>query len=189
MRRFGSNLLLTAAFAVLATPLYGQAREAIEILEPAAWRNDVTRGIVVRQRKGLRVVGIARSNAGIDRVTLNGAESALTGTGASDEALAMDAPVLAILTTPEDSVQDWLRAGQALERVLLVAAGHGLQAGYLNQPCQVDELRPRLAELVGPGTPQVVIRAGTAASRVRPSPRRPVADVLLDAGRARDRPA
>ena len=85
MRRFGSNLLLTAAFAVLATPLYGQAREAIEILEPAAWRNDVTRGIVVRQRKGLRVVGIARSNAGIDRVTLNGAEAALTGTGANDE--------------------------------------------------------------------------------------------------------
>ena len=76
-------VIATAALGLLCAPLEGQS--TIEILEPAAWRADTTRGIVVRQRKGLRVVGIARSNAGVDRVTLNGAEAALTGTGASDE--------------------------------------------------------------------------------------------------------
>lgn len=79
MLRHSNAAVLLAALVALG-PLDGTAQETIEILEPAAWRSDATRGIGVRQRRGLRVMGIARSNAGVDRVTLNGAEAALTGT-------------------------------------------------------------------------------------------------------------
>ena len=73
-------VLLTAALGVLTSQAYGQSEQTIEILEPAAWRTDATRGIGVRRRRSVRVVGIARSTAGIDRVLLNGAEAALSGT-------------------------------------------------------------------------------------------------------------
>ena len=73
-------LLLIVAAGMFACPALGQSRQTIEIVEPAAWRDDATRGIGVRRKRGLRIVGIARSNAGIDRVTLNGAAAALSGT-------------------------------------------------------------------------------------------------------------
>jgi len=81
MTRSTAALLLAATLLVVAQDARAQARQTLEILEPAAWRSDATRGIVVRQKRGLRVVGVARSAAGIDRVTLNGADAALTGTG------------------------------------------------------------------------------------------------------------
>jgi len=105
--------------------------------------------------------------------------------GDSDGRLARQAPLLAVFTTEGDEPGDWLAAGEALQRALLVAAGAGIQAGYLNQPCQVDRLRPRLADEVGPaGVPQVVVRMGVPAKRPSSSPRRPVEDVVLPAGKA-----
>ncbi|MDA0329386.1 MAG: caspase family protein [Gemmatimonadetes bacterium] len=82
LRTAGPKVVLQmAAMALVAFPAFGQARPVIEIVEPAAWSSDATRGIGVRRTRGLRVVGTASSNAGIDRVTLNGAETALSGTG------------------------------------------------------------------------------------------------------------
>ena len=102
--------------------------------------------------------------------------------GDKDRSLVLEAPVLAVLSTKGDTVEDWLVAGQALERVLLVAAGHGLQAGYVNQPCQVEELRGRLAEVATPGhRPQLLFRLGRPSERRTPSARRPISDVLEDA--------
>lgn len=74
--RLSAFLLVLGGMAV---PLSAQSQASIEILEPAAWQGQDTRGIGVRQRLGLRVEGIARSEGRIDRVTLNGAEAALTG--------------------------------------------------------------------------------------------------------------
>ena len=100
---------------------------------------------------------------------------------ASDETLARDAPVLAVLATSSDLVADWLCAGRALQRALLIAAAQDVQAGFLNQPCQVDGLRPQLAELATPSHhPQLLIRFGVPLSTVRHTRRRPVADVLVD---------
>jgi hypothetical protein len=100
--------------------------------------------------------------------------------GEDDEELAEDAPLLAVITTPTDEVRDWLRVGQALERALLVAAMEGVQAGYLNQPCQLEQLRPRLGELIGAGgQPQQLIRMGHIGEPDHRAPRRPVADVLI----------
>lgn len=91
-----------------------------------------------------------------------------------------DAPVVAILSTDHDEPAAWLEAGRALEHLLLVAAEEGLIAGYLNQPCQVAELRPRLGQLLPPARcPQIVLRFGKLADTPRPSPRRAVADVVV----------
>jgi hypothetical protein len=55
-----------------------------------------------------------------------------------------------------------------------------MQASYLNQPCQVAALRPRLRQLVPDGSmPQLVLRIGYPSDeRIEPTPRRPLEAVL-----------
>ncbi len=100
-------------------------------------------------------------------------------TSRQDAELAERSPLLAVLTTPGDTVADWLVAGQALQRVLLTATAAGLQASYLNQPLQADGLRPRVAELLDGGrAPQLVLRLGHPREELPPAPRRPLAAVV-----------
>jgi nitroreductase len=100
-------------------------------------------------------------------------------TAGQDEGLTREAPALAVLATDGDDPRDWLQAGQALQRALLVAAAAGVQAGWSNQPCQVASLRPRLREALRiHGHPQVVLRLGRQPTPPRPAPRRPVEEVL-----------
>ncbi|MDZ7643565.1 MAG: nitroreductase [Woeseiaceae bacterium] len=101
------------------------------------------------------------------------------GVGAGDSELAEESPVLAILGTDGDSVAEWLRAGQALQRLLLTACVAGVQASFLNQPVQVAALRSKLQHRIGrPGFPQVLVRLGYPTEDVRPAPRRELADVV-----------
>jgi hypothetical protein len=101
-------------------------------------------------------------------------------TAEHDIDLGNHAPLMAVLTSPVDGRVDWMAAGQALQRALLVAASSGAQASYLNQPCQVQALRPRLAALLpGQGVPQLVLRIGFPAERTEVAPRRPVDGVLV----------
>ncbi|MGB3184626.1 MAG: hypothetical protein WBG36_07630 [Ornithinimicrobium sp.] len=62
-------------------------------------------------------------------------------TARKDEALLRDAPLVGVLASSDDAKHAWLTTGQALQHALLVAAVHGLLAGYSNQPCQVPPLR------------------------------------------------
>lgn len=98
--------------------------------------------------------------------------------GKRDRSLAQSAPLLAVLCTAGDGPRDWLRAGQALQRLLLAACRRGLQASYLNQPVQVPTLRPMLRQLIGGGHPQVVLRLGYPTEKLPATPRRPIADVV-----------
>ncbi|MFD0332121.1 hypothetical protein ACFQZC_37870 [Streptacidiphilus monticola] len=50
-------------------------------------------------------------------------------------------PQLALLTTRQDRVQDWIRAGQALERVLLLATLRGLATSLTSHALEAPELR------------------------------------------------
>lgn len=101
-------------------------------------------------------------------------------TAESDRRLALQAPVLAVLTTRRDDAAGWLTAGRAMERALLVAARHRVLAGFLNQPCQVEALRPRLRQVLSlDGFPQLVLRFGFPTSQPSAAPRRPVAAVTL----------
>lgn len=104
------------------------------------------------------------------------------GVAARDNALARGSPLLACLGTVRDDPLAWLNAGQALQRALLVAAAQGYQASFLNQPIEVAHLRPRLATLSEQqGYPQILLRIGSGAPG-RHTPRRPLADVLIEDG-------
>ena len=94
--------------------------------------------------------------------------------GAMDARLVEEAPAVVVLATHEDEPEDWLRAGQALERVLLVADRAGLSAAFENQPCEASPaMRARLAAVLHGHVPQMVARIGPTEP-ARPTPRRPV---------------
>jgi Nitroreductase family len=87
-------------------------------------------------------------------------------------------PTIAVLCTRGDDRADWLRAGQALERVLLTATVHGLVAAPLTQAIAIAELRGLLSAPGESEQAQSVLRLGYAA-RGRPAPRRPLTDFIV----------
>jgi hypothetical protein len=96
-----------------------------------------------------------------------------------DAPLVEQAPLLGIIATVGDGIRDWLVAGRALERVLLTAARHDLQAGFLNQACQIADLREQVRALIlDVGQPQVVVRVGRPRRVAKATPRRDLFAVL-----------
>jgi hypothetical protein len=75
---------------------------------------------------------------------------------------------------------DWLRAGEALERVFLEITRHGFTASPLTQVTEVPSTRAQLRRELGLVTyPHVLLRIGRAA--ITPaSPRRRLVDVLVE---------
>jgi hypothetical protein len=146
------------------------------------WRRELASWMHPRRRgDGLvvpEVVGLAT------RVAVSAFDLGKTTAG-KDADLAHGAPLLILVTTEADDPETWLRTGQALQRFLLAAARLGLAVGYLNQPCQVPEIRTRLQQVAPtPGFPQLLLRVGTAPDQGRATPRRPIDDVLLEAADA-----
>ncbi|MFE2064317.1 Acg family FMN-binding oxidoreductase [Streptomyces sp. NPDC059467] len=89
---------------------------------------------------------------------------------------------VAVLGTDRDNPEAWLRAGEALQRVLLEAAHHGVMAAFHTQPLEVPSLRVRTGRTLSCGAfPQVIFRLGYPPF-VRTSPRRPATTVLERAG-------
>ncbi|MFE7172908.1 Acg family FMN-binding oxidoreductase [Streptomyces sp. NPDC057616] len=85
-----------------------------------------------------------------------------------------------ILSTPHDRRTDWLRSGQALQRMLLHAAAHDVMAAFHTQPLELPALRARLRTDVTAGRyPQIVLRLGQVPQRPAwCTPRRPPVQVL-----------
>lgn len=87
-------------------------------------------------------------------------------------------PQLASLSTAGDGPADWLRAGQALERVLLLATLQGLAISFATQPVEWPDLRWILRDPVsGTGHVHMILRLGYGPQGSR-TPRRPVDQVL-----------
>ncbi|MFJ6836774.1 Acg family FMN-binding oxidoreductase [Streptomyces sp. NPDC091209] len=87
-------------------------------------------------------------------------------------------PQLALISTAEDRPADWLRAGQAMERVLLLATIEGLSSSFATQALEWTDLRWPLRDPVsGKGDVQMVLRLGYGPDGPG-APRRPVSDVL-----------
>ncbi|MFJ7591339.1 Acg family FMN-binding oxidoreductase [Streptomyces sp. NPDC097617] len=87
-------------------------------------------------------------------------------------------PQIVLLGTSGDRPEDWLRAGQALQRVLLQATADGLVTSMTSQPLEFPALRWTVRD---PGSAmthvQMVIRLGYGPQGPA-TPRRPVAEVL-----------
>jgi hypothetical protein len=100
------------------------------------------------------------------------------GTPATHQRLVEGSPLIVGIATPRDDKEAWLATGQALERMLLVAASDGLTASYLNQPIEVSALREQLRTLLRiDAAPQLLLRVGRGP-RVSHAPRRPLSDVV-----------
>lgn len=87
---------------------------------------------------------------------------------------------LLLLTTKADDPMAWVRAGEALERVLLEVTRHGFTARPYSQLIEVATTRSQLrTELRIEGFPQLLLQIGRAA----PAPgtgRRPLREVLVE---------
>ena len=93
--------------------------------------------------------------------------------------LPRSAGVICVLSTSVDEPRDWVQAGQALQRILLVASGAGIAAALHSQPLEVPQLREFIRiQLSSRAYPQMVTRFG-ATSETATSIRRPVEEVLL----------
>jgi len=94
-----------------------------------------------------------------------------------DHATFEKAPTLAILSTTSDQPVDWIRAGLALERLLLEATAAGISASFMNQPLEQDDLRWQVRNpLTGIGHAHMILRLGHG-SPVPATPRRPVQEI------------
>jgi nitroreductase len=101
-------------------------------------------------------------------------------TAARDRQLAVGSPLLAVLGTQTDTPQDWLKIGQALAHVLLYATAEGISASFANAPIEVEELRPQVCQAIGAtGFAQLILRMGYG-QETQPTPRRTVAEVVID---------
>ena len=72
---------------------------------------------------------------------------------------------------------DWLRAGQALQRVLLTATDRAIAVSPLTQPLETADAWLVRDPRTGSEQPQMILRIGYGLP-VSPTPRRPVADML-----------
>ncbi len=106
-----------------------------------------------------------------------------------DRRRAMATRALLVLCTHGDEPRDWLAAGEALQRVLLRATASDLYASYFSSPLEVPGLRRDLCAALGEtGCPQVMFRLGYGLE-VRPTPRRPVSEVLRSVAERAGAPA
>jgi hypothetical protein len=87
---------------------------------------------------------------------------------------------LVLVCTNTDGPGDWLRAGEALERVLLEITRHGFAASPLTQVTEVPSARAQLRRELGLITyPHLLLRVGRAAATPA-SRRRRLVDVLIE---------
>ena len=87
-------------------------------------------------------------------------------------------PLVGVLSGPGDRPDDAVRAGVALQRVLLTATAERLAVSMFSQPVEVPAIRERLRVLAGHGhPPQLLLRFGYALP-LAPTPRRPAREVL-----------
>jgi len=87
-------------------------------------------------------------------------------------------PTIVVLAADGDSPQDWLRTGQALQRVLLTATWLNLATTPISQPVEIPAIRELLSDTDRGHCPQTVLRLGYGRP-VPATPRRPLDEVLL----------
>ena len=86
--------------------------------------------------------------------------------------------VTAVLLTSGDGRADWLRAGQALHRVLLHAASRWIFASLYTQPLEAGAIRALIKDrLALPGSPQMLLQLGVART-TQATARRPAEELI-----------
>lgn len=108
------------------------------------------------------------------------------GTGPDDRLYEAE-PLIAVLTAHSDGPREEIRAGEAMERVLLTATTHGLAVSFVSQLVEVPEVREAMRRMLhGSRPPQVVLRIGHGFP-VPGTPRRPLDEFVDPHPREEDR--
>ncbi|WP_081898820.1 Acg family FMN-binding oxidoreductase [Herbidospora cretacea] len=95
-----------------------------------------------------------------------------------DDGRPSETGVVVLLTTAGDQPADWVRAGQALESVLLYASSLGVRAAFHTQTLEYPLLREFIRRQLCDGEqPQVILRLGYPIG-TSPAVRRPLVEVL-----------
>ena len=95
-----------------------------------------------------------------------------------DSGLIHGCSTLAVLSTDRDDKPTWTMCGFALENLLLRATFYDVRASFFSQPIGLADLREEMKALVNRGHPQLLFSLGMAKP-MRPSPRRPLEDVIM----------
>ncbi len=167
-----------------------RAAELIEYAERLQMSRPAVRAEMaewIRADDGAHSDGISAEAFGIPRFLASAAAwlvrkfNAGAWYGSRDRRLAESASTLLVVSAPDDRVS-LLRAGEALETLLLTITENGLQYSFLNQAIETETLRARVQELSGTSAPaQLLIRIGSASHEARTMPRRTVGSVLAGA--------
>lgn len=91
-------------------------------------------------------------------------------------------PQLAVLSVHFGRRADWLRAGQALQRVLLTATVRGIAVCPLTQPLETADAWQVRDPRLGTEQPQMILRVGYGLPLSESAPRRPVSAVCDEPG-------
>lgn len=95
-----------------------------------------------------------------------------------DRKLAKEAPLLILISSEDDTPQDWIAAGESLAHLLLRARIDDVWASSFNQPIEIPQLRSRLQTLFPEnGYPQILLRLGYARETA-PTSRRTIDGVV-----------
>ena len=88
-------------------------------------------------------------------------------------------PLIAVVTSLTSGPEAEVRAGQAMQRVLLTATAEGLAVSFVSQLVEVPEICAQTQQLInGLHPPLVVLRIGRGWP-IAATPRRPAEDVML----------
>lgn len=102
--------------------------------------------------------------------------------GETDRLTATSTGLIAVLTTLADTREDWIAAGQALQRVLLHAGAHDVRAAFHTQSLEMLHLREfARQELLSGEYPQMIMRLGFTPDEGI-GVRRPIDEVREDTG-------
>jgi nitroreductase len=102
------------------------------------------------------------------------------GQQATDQPGSVPPSATAVLSTIGDTPTDWLRSGQALNRLLLHAATRWVFASLQSQPMESPQHRQEIRDLLGlAGHPQLLLQFGRS-NTAPATPRRPQAELRTD---------
>lgn len=96
-----------------------------------------------------------------------------------DQNLARQAPILGVIVSELESVEEWLKSGEAYEEMALELVNAGLDNGFFNTVLELGGQREKLRRLLKEKRrPQLLIRAGYGIKEAGHTPRRPVDEVI-----------
>jgi len=93
--------------------------------------------------------------------------------------LALSSPLNLIISSPRETITNWIHVGEALQYLLLKLTSLGLVNSYFNNPVQLTTILKKLNKLFKlKGSTQLILRIGYPTNSIPRSPRRPLATFL-----------